>query len=447
MNDEDDDAAVTRRLESAADDPTVAIPPVAPQGHRLPQRGSSATPRRRWPLVALFAVLVIAAGLAGAAISQTFWGPGEQISTQGLTDAPQVESAEELPREDGFGGPRDYGQPYSGPGPDGSSESGSGAADSLSDADVSSIAAAVSPGLVDINVTLAYGGGGGAGTGIVLTSSGQVLTSNHVIQGASEINVTSVGSGETYSATVLGYDRSHDVALLQLSGASGLQTLPIGDSSTVSVGDAVVAIGNAGGDGGDPTAVGGSVSALDQQIVAAGPGGAERLTGLIEISANVQSGQSGGPTVNTAGEVIGITTAASVSYSFDQAGNAGYAVPVEQAVAIARQIEQGSSSASVHVGPTAFLGVQVASSSGPRGYGAYAGATVTGVLPDTPAEAAGMQSGDEITSVGGSGVDSASALTSLVGSYSPGDRVEVVWIDRSGEEHAATVELTQGPPG
>ncbi len=170
-----------------------------------------------------------------------------------------------------------------------------------------------SPGLVDVNSTLGYEGASGAGTGIVLTSTGEILTNNHVIDGATSISVTDVGNGKTYKATVVGYDKSHDIAVLQLQGASGLKTAKIGDSSKATVGESVVAIGNAGGTGGTPSAAGGSIIALNQQITASDElgGASEQLTGLIEVNADVQPGDSGGSLVNSAGQVIGIDTAAS----------------------------------------------------------------------------------------------------------------------------------------
>src|SRR5262249_58525303 len=127
------------------------------------------------------------------------------------------------------------------------------------------IAAKVSGALVDINVTFAYQGAG-AGTGIVVSSSGEVLTNNHVINGATRITATDVGNGRTYDATVVGYDPSHDIAVLQLKGASGLATATLGNSSKLSVGDPVVGVGNAGGVGGTPSSAGGKVTALDRWI-------------------------------------------------------------------------------------------------------------------------------------------------------------------------------------
>ena len=179
----------------------------------------------------------------------------------------------------------------------------------------SAVAAKVSPGLVDVNTVLGYEGARAAGTGIVLTSDGEILTNHHVIEGATEISVTNVGNGKTYSAEVVGYDATHDIAVLALKDASGLETAKIGDSSKVALGDRVVGIGNAGGAGGTPSYAPGKVTALDQAITATDESGAdpEKLTGLIQTDANIQAGDSGGPLANASGEVVGVDTAAGTS--------------------------------------------------------------------------------------------------------------------------------------
>src|SRR6202011_639954 len=190
-----------------------------------------------------------------------------------------------------------------------------------------------------------------AGTGIVLTSNGEVLTNNHVIQGATSIKVTDVGNGQTYTATVVGYDASHDVAVLQLQNASGLTTASLGNSSSVQAGDNVVALGNAGGTGGTPSVATGTVTALNQSITASdqASGVSEQLTGLIQTNANIQPGDSGGPLVNSYGQVIGMDTAASTGYTFQSQGQAGqtqaYSIPINEATSIAQQIEAGTTSA------------------------------------------------------------------------------------------------------
>ena len=305
---------------------------------------------------------------------------------------------------------------------------------------------ALDTGVVDINTQLGYLNAAGAGTGIVLSPSGEVVTNNHVISGATRISVTDVGTGRRYPATVTGYDRSHDVALLQVHGASGLPTAPIGDSSTVSVGDKVAAVGNAGGLGGSPSIASGTVTALDRTITASDgrDGSTQQLTGLIQIAANVVPGDSGGPLVNTAGQVVGIDTAASTGFRLESARGEGFAIPINEAMAITRQIEAGAGSATVHIGPTGVLGILVQDTAR---YGlAVSGATVAGVLPGLPGDQAELAAGDVIVAVDDTAVDSAATLTTVLNSHHPGDSVRLTWLDPSGQQHDATVRLAAGPP-
>src|SRR5262249_37655979 len=116
----------------------------------------------------------------------------------------------------------------------------------------SQIAVKVGPGLVDVTSTLGYAHAGAAGTGMVLTPSGLILTNNHVVEGATALKATDVGNGRTYRAVVVGYDRTHDIAVIKLVGASGLKTVTLGGSDQVSIGQEVVALRNAGGRGGPP---------------------------------------------------------------------------------------------------------------------------------------------------------------------------------------------------
>lgn len=322
-----------------------------------------------------------------------------------------------------------------------------------SSTDASSIAAKVSPALADINVRFGYQQAGGAGTGIVLTSNGEVLTNNHVIEGATSISVTDIGNGKTYDATVVGYDSTDDVAVLQLKSASGLRTASISRSSAA-VGQDVVAVGNAGGTGGTPSAASGTITALNRAITASDEltGTSENLTGLIETNANVQSGDSGGSLVNTSGQVIGMDTAASQGYSLSSQSNQGYAIPISKALSIASQIESGQGSSTVHVGPTAFLGVLISQSGSANGYDPFSGggstasgAVVAGVTQGSAAQQAGLVSGDVITSFNGHSITSATGLTSLMNTYKPGDRVQIGWTDASGQSHQANVTLGRGP--
>ncbi len=315
----------------------------------------------------------------------------------------------------------------------------------------SQIAERVDPALVDIVSTDGYQQASSAGTGIVLTSNGEVLTNNHVIEGATSIKVTDVGNGRTYTATVVGYDASDDVAVIQLQNASGLTTASLGDSSTVNTGDSVVALGNAGGKGGTPSAAAGTVTGLNQSITASDElaGTSEQLTDLIQTNAEIQPGDSGGSLVNAHGQVIGMDTAASSGYQFQgqSSQTQAFAIPINKAMAIVRQIEAGTTSASVHIGATAFLGLQIAgqNSGGFGGQNGAGGVTVAGTVSGSPAAKAGLVQGDVITAVGGQSVSTAEDIPLALVKHHPGDSISITWLDASGQSHTATVTLASGP--
>jgi S1-C subfamily serine protease len=305
----------------------------------------------------------------------------------------------------------------------------------------SGVAARVDPGLVDVNTQLGLLGGAAAGTGMVVSSSGEVLTNNHVVDGATSVSVTDIGNGRTYNATVVGTDKSNDVAVLRLSDASGLATVTLGDSSKLGTGQAVTAIGNAGGTGGTPSVTTGDVTALDQSITASDEidGSSEQLSGLIQTDASLQPGDSGGPLVDNSARVVGMDTAASEGFQFQSGSGESYSIPIDRAISIARQIEAGQGSTTVHIGPAALLGVSVLNSSSP------AGAVVKQVVSGSPASQAGIVAGDVITSLGAQDVNSATALSDLMYPHHPGDAVKVGWVDSTGQQHSATVHLTTGP--
>jgi len=318
----------------------------------------------------------------------------------------------------------------------------------------SQIAERVDPALVDIVSTDGYQQATSAGTGIVLTSNGEVLTNNHVIEGATSIKVTDVGNGRTYTATVVGYDASDDVAVIQLQNASGLTTASLGDSSTVHTGDSVVALGNAGGKGGTPSAAAGTVTGLNQSITASDElaGTSEQLTDLIQTNADIQPGDSGGSLVNAYGQVIGMDTAASSGYQFQgqSSQTQAFAIPINKAMAIVKQIEAGTTSASVHIGATAFLGLQIAgqNSGGLGGFGGQNGAsgvTVAGTVSGSPAAKAGLVQGDVITAIDGQSVSTAEDIPHALVKHHPGDSISITWLDQSGQSHTATVTLATGP--
>ena len=323
----------------------------------------------------------------------------------------------------------------------------------------SQVASRVDPALVDVISTDGYQGARSEGTGIVLTSDGEVLTNNHVIEGATSVKVIDIGDGKTYTATVVGYDASHDVAVLQMQGASGLTTASLGDSSTVQAGDSVTALGNAEGKRGTPAVATGTVTALNQSITASDElsNVSEQLTGLIETNAPIQPGDSGGPLVNSYGQVIGMDTAASSNYQFQgQSATAtqAYSIPINEALSIAKQIESGTGSATVHIGSTAFLGLEIGSQSSSNGFGGFggfggqggtSGVTVAGTVSGSPAAKAGITEGDTITAVGGQSVSSPEDVAHTLVKYHPGDSISVGWTDQSGQSHTSNLTLTTGP--
>ncbi|HEY3922863.1 MAG TPA: trypsin-like peptidase domain-containing protein [Gaiellaceae bacterium] len=310
----------------------------------------------------------------------------------------------------------------------------------------------VDPAIVDIRTNLALQGEAAAGTGIVIGSNGLVLTNNHVIRGATSVRVTDIGNGKTYKGTVLGYSVTNDVALVQLTGASGLQTAAIG--GTGHAGEAVTAIGNAGGVGGTPSSATGTITATNRSITASDGGvNAERLTGLIETSAALQPGDSGGPLVDASGNVIGMDTAASTSFSFTgETSGDGYAIPIAHALAIAKAIEAKQASGTIHIGPTALLGVSIQISDGFGGFGvnggfsSATGATVVGTVSGGPAAKAGLQQGDVITAVAGTKITSQNSLTNVILKRAPGTSVTIKWVDAYGTTHTSTLKLAAGPP-
>ncbi len=350
-----------------------------------------------------------------------------------------------------------------------SSPTGTATATSKTVLTANEIASRVDPALVDVVSTDGLQQAQSYGTGIVLTSTGEILTNNHVISGATSIKVIDIGNNHTYTAKVVGYDASHDVAVIQAQGASGLTTASLGDSNGVSTGDHVVALGNAQGKGGTPAMVTGSVTGLNQSITASDDlsGTQEQLTGLIETNADIQPGDSGGSLVNAYGQVVGIDTAASSSYQFQgQSGSSttAFAIPINTAVSLANQIEAGHGSSTVHIGNTAYIGVGVASasSSGNNGFGNFpgfgqgngnsgnggnsiSGAYLEEIAPNSPAASAGLTAGDTLTSVAGVSVSSSEDIQHVLVKYHPGDSIQIAWTDQQGQSHTASVTLANGP--
>jgi S1-C subfamily serine protease len=366
--------------------------------------------------------------------------------------------------------------------------SGSGA--SSAPLNATAVAKKVDPGLVDIVATLQYSGETAEGTGMIISADGLVLTNNHVIDQATKIQATLVTPGSNtaaqYTAKVVGYDAADDVALLQLVGASGLPVEKFGNSSQVSLGTPVLALGNAEGRGGAKPAPG-IINALDRAIQANDEGSntTENLKHMLQTDAKIQQGDSGGALANNAGQVIGMITAANTGNSHGAGagsgsggGTLGFAIPINSALAVARQIAAGQPSATVYIGVPGFLGVEVATSdsdspqqqaadegqpSGQGGGGSScltnneqasiprkvapiaAGALIVGVICDSAADAAAMVPGDVITAVNGQPITTPGSLTSTTIKYHPGEIVSVLWVSLDGMEHTTRMQLGQGP--
>ena len=325
-----------------------------------------------------------------------------------------------------------------------------------------------STGVVLIDTELGYENAEAAGTGIVLSKDGLVLTNNHVIADSTKIAVTVATTGKTYEASVVGSDSTKDVAVLRLKDASNLQPATI-DEDSVDVGDDVTAVGNSEGQG-QLQAADGTVTDLGASVTTTAQGSedSETLNNMIQVQADIVSGDSGGALLDDEGEVVGMNTAASSG----SATVTGFAIPIESALSTAESIIDGEQTSTNTIGYPAFLGigVQQDSQSTQSGQGSQsiqpgdgnsnsqsgqsgqsgstsqtAGAVVAGVYEDTPAAEAGLTAGDTITQIGSTQITDGTALSSAIAEHKPGDTVSMSWTDADGQSHTAEVTLTEGP--
>ncbi len=272
----------------------------------------------------------------------------------------------------------------------------------------------------------------GAGTGFIVSSDGKIVTNDHVVDGAQQVQVT-LSDGTTKSAKVLGADPTADLAVLKVDDTN-LPTVKLGNSDDVGVGDPVVAIGNALALQGGPTVTEGIVSALGRTI---SEENGVRLQQVIQTDAAINPGNSGGPLVDSHGRVIGINTAVA-----GQAQNIGFAISIDQAKQVVNDLESGKEP--VHP----LLGVDSVDMTPALEHqlnlSVDHGALVVTVEPGTGAASAGIQEGDVILKFGSHDVKSADDLSSAVSDTSPGDHVTVV-LQRGSQQMTVTVDIGQRP--
>jgi S1-C subfamily serine protease len=337
----------------------------------------------------------------------------------------------------------------------------------------------IRPSVVDVTATLGYDDETASGTGFFVSPrDGLVLTNNHVIRDATSVTVSLPGTQRSYQAQIVGVDTSADIAVLRITPLPGAPSAPIGDSATVAVGTTVVAIGNRAGADGAPVLAPGVISATGRTISAAdgASGFTETLHNMLQTTAKIQPGDSGGPLADSAGAVIGVDTAAGTG-----GAEAGYAIPINVAIAAERQIVLGHAGPDIVLGVGGFLGVIVPSTTAasPRAQAAEerslgrapadaaaqrgclpteagagvpsavapvdSGALVDGVLCGTAADAAGLTAGDVIINADGRAVSSPDELTAIVNACRPGSVVEVTWVSPADATRTSRVRLDSAP--
>jgi S1-C subfamily serine protease len=333
----------------------------------------------------------------------------------------------------------------------------------------------VEPSIVDVTSSLSYNAETAEGTGFVIDArDGLVLTNNHVIDGATSVTATVVSTGRTYTATVVGDDALDDVALLQIEGASGLTAAPIGNAQDAQLGAPVLGLGNSGGQGGAPTIAPGYISSLSRTIKAVdeASGFTETLRDMLQVTAQIQPGDSGGPLADSAGQVIGMDTAA--TQTAPGATGEGFAIPIGIALGDAGRISDAKPGPGITIGLPPFLGIEV------NGRGlAYqgeqflagrtrqgtppcmmisqqaappaevapgdSGVVVEGAYCGSPAATAGLAPGDVITTVDGETISDMSAFAQVMSTLHPDQRIALRWTVITGATRTADLTLGTGP--
>ncbi|PVG81795.1 hypothetical protein DDE18_16355 [Nocardioides gansuensis] len=388
--------------------PPAAAPVTEPLTRQLPlarePEASRWVPRWIWPAVAVLALLV---GMIGGALGAALVQESDPTAAERVEDSEGLEtvgtaSSAPLPRDNGS---------------------------------VQAVAQALLPSTLQIIASYEGDDAGATGSGFVLDRQGHVVTNNHVVASAAEDQgpiVVVDHEGERHDATVVGRSPVYDLAILELEGAEGLVPAALGESESLQVGDPVVAFGSPLGL--SQTVTAGIVSALDRPVTTGDEDNQASYINAVQTDAAINPGNSGGPLVNLAGEVVGVNSAIATTgggFGGEGAGNigVGFAIPIEQVRTTADQI--------LSTGEARYpvIGAQVRVGGDP----AEAGAEITEVMPDTPAEEAGLKKDDVVTKVDGEHVADGIALIVAIRTHQPGDTIELTVL-RGDEEW--TVEVT-----
>ena len=391
------------------------FPPPSPQDRPAPVTGVS---RRRWVIVSLVVLAAVFGGFMGAQIAQS--GDDASSTDVVMTDDSMAPSDVSMaPSEVGSTGAPVVTAPATD--------------DRLPVMDVANVVEIIEPSVVTVvsEIDEGFGMGQGTGTGVVITADGEILTNAHVVDGASKVNVLFSDSIDPISAVVLAKDVGNDLALLKID-ATGLTPAVFADPESIGVGDEVVAVGFALDLDGGPTVTRGIISALNRTI----ENGDGALDGLIQTDAAISSGNSGGPLVNSRGQVVGINTAVFTSTAGTAANNVGFSISVGEALPVIDELRAISNGAERIEG---YLGVGLQGrDDGGRG------AVITEVAPDSPAFDAGLEAGDIVVSAGGTPVDGQAALVAAIRDQSPGDTIEIQVL-RNGDRLTLSATLIERP--
>lgn len=312
---------------------------------------------------------------------------------------------------------------------------------------IADVAAKVTPSVVSIvteTTTTGFFGqslsASAAGTGMIVTSDGYILTNKHVVDGANTIQVV-LDDGTIYEKVKLvGTDPLNDVAFLKIEDANDLPAVTLGDSKTIAAGQQVIAIGNALGQL-QNTITSGIISGTGRTITASDgtATNSESLVDMIQTDAAINSGNSGGPLVNAAGEVIGINTATSSG-----ADGIGFAIPISSVKGMLNNIIKNNSATRAHLGISyLIITPEIATTYNlPVTSGAYifSPSQYSAITNNGPAAKAGLKDKDIILAIGGVRIGKSGSVSSLIGEYMPGDIIEVL-ILREGKEQVIKVTL------